>query len=138
MIRERFEVASATVALYDPSFDGEGRVLRSGIALVRALTAQTTERYSSSTGTVQYPQPQSCMFRVPQTPRWWIPGFKATRTHASIESRLSQPRAPLLSSRRKRRCSRGAAFDGPEALVGKPTAQIGLYAHLCQDKSKAC
>jgi len=37
-IRERFEVASATVASYDPSFDYEGRVLRAGIALVRALT----------------------------------------------------------------------------------------------------
>jgi len=37
-IRERFEVSSATVASYDPSLDKEGRVLRAGIALVRALT----------------------------------------------------------------------------------------------------
>jgi arginase len=37
-IRERLEVSSATVASYDPSFDGEGRVLEAGIALVRALT----------------------------------------------------------------------------------------------------
>jgi arginase family enzyme len=37
-IRERLEVTSATVASYDPSFDHEGRVLRAGIALVRALT----------------------------------------------------------------------------------------------------
>jgi arginase len=37
-IRECFEVTSATVASYDPSFDHEGRVLRAGIALVRALT----------------------------------------------------------------------------------------------------
>jgi hypothetical protein len=31
-IRERFEIASATVASYDPSFDQEGRVLGAGIA----------------------------------------------------------------------------------------------------------
>ncbi len=37
-IRECFEVTSATVASYDPSFDHEGRVLRAGIALIRALT----------------------------------------------------------------------------------------------------
>jgi arginase len=37
-IRERLEVASVTVASYDPSFDGERRVLEAGIALVRALT----------------------------------------------------------------------------------------------------
>ncbi len=37
-IREHFEVASATIASYDPSFDREGRVLKAGIALVRALT----------------------------------------------------------------------------------------------------
>jgi arginase family enzyme len=37
-IRERLEVSSATVASYDPFFDGEGRVLGAGIALVRALT----------------------------------------------------------------------------------------------------
>ena len=37
-IREHLEVTSATVASYDPSFDREGRVLKAGIALVRALT----------------------------------------------------------------------------------------------------
>jgi arginase len=37
-IRERFEVTSATVASYDPSFDPEGRVLKAGIALASATT----------------------------------------------------------------------------------------------------
>src|SRR4051794_37049984 len=37
-MRERLEVSSATVASYDPSFDGGGRVLEAGIALVRAVT----------------------------------------------------------------------------------------------------
>jgi arginase len=36
-IRERLEVTSATVASYDPSFDGEGRVLEAGITLTEAL-----------------------------------------------------------------------------------------------------
>jgi arginase len=36
-IRDRFEVASATVASYDPSFDGEGRVLKAGVTLTEAL-----------------------------------------------------------------------------------------------------
>ena len=36
-IRERFEVASATVASYDPSFDREGRVLKAGGTLTEAL-----------------------------------------------------------------------------------------------------
>jgi arginase family enzyme len=35
-IRERSEVTSATVASYDPSFDGEGRVLRAGLTLAHA------------------------------------------------------------------------------------------------------
>lgn len=34
---ERFEVASATVASYDPSFDREGRVLKAGVTLTQAL-----------------------------------------------------------------------------------------------------
>jgi arginase len=37
VIRERLEVASATVASYDPSFDRKGRVLKAGIGFVRAL-----------------------------------------------------------------------------------------------------
>jgi len=37
VIRERLEVASATVASYDPSFDSKGRVLEAGIAFARAL-----------------------------------------------------------------------------------------------------
>lgn len=36
-IRERLEVSSTTVASYDPSFDGEGRVLKAGITLTEAL-----------------------------------------------------------------------------------------------------
>jgi arginase len=36
-IRERLEVTSATVASYDPSFDGEGRVLKAGVTLTEAL-----------------------------------------------------------------------------------------------------
>jgi arginase len=36
-IRERFEVTSATVASYDPSFDGEGRVLKAGVTLTEDL-----------------------------------------------------------------------------------------------------
>ncbi len=30
------------------------------------------------------------------------------------------------------------ALDDPEDLTHKPTAQMGLYAHRGQDKSKAC
>ena len=36
-IRERFEVTSATVASYDPSFDREGRVLKAGVTLTEGL-----------------------------------------------------------------------------------------------------
>ncbi|HYZ04248.1 MAG TPA: arginase family protein [Rubrobacter sp.] len=36
-IGERFEVSSATVASYDPSFDGEGRVLKAGVTLTEDL-----------------------------------------------------------------------------------------------------
>ena len=39
VIRERLEVASATVASYDPSFDQKGRVLRAGITFARALAS---------------------------------------------------------------------------------------------------
>jgi arginase len=39
VIRERLEVASATVASYDPSFDSKGRVLEAGIAFARALAS---------------------------------------------------------------------------------------------------
>ncbi len=39
VIRERLEVASATVASYDPSFDWKGRVLKAGIGFARALAA---------------------------------------------------------------------------------------------------
>jgi arginase len=38
-IRERFEIASATVASYDPSFDHEGRVLGAGIAFARLVSS---------------------------------------------------------------------------------------------------
>ena len=74
-VRERFEVASATVASYDPSFDQEGRVLKAGIkdpiavqrgiAIYtdvgeRSLTIPVDEKYASAaTGrvTVQYVEP---------------------------------------------------------------------------------
>jgi arginase len=39
MIRERFTVAAAGIASYDPAFDGTGAVLRAGLAFVRALVA---------------------------------------------------------------------------------------------------
>jgi arginase len=38
-IRERFEIASATVASYDPFFDQEGRVLGAGIAFARLASS---------------------------------------------------------------------------------------------------
>jgi arginase len=38
-IRERFEIASATVAPYDPSFDQERRVLEAGIAFARLVSS---------------------------------------------------------------------------------------------------
>src|ERR671917_330625 len=38
MVRERFEVASAGIASYDPAFDANGKVLRAAIASARALT----------------------------------------------------------------------------------------------------
>ena len=36
-IRERFEVTSATLASYDPSFDREGHVLKAGLTLTEGL-----------------------------------------------------------------------------------------------------
>jgi arginase len=39
MIRERFTVAAAGIASYDPAFDGTGAVLRAGLAGARALVA---------------------------------------------------------------------------------------------------
>ena len=39
MIRERFPVAVAGIASYDPAFDGTGAVLRAGLAGARALVA---------------------------------------------------------------------------------------------------
>ncbi len=39
VIRERLEVASATVASYDPSFDRKGRVLEAGVAFARTLAS---------------------------------------------------------------------------------------------------
>ena len=36
-IRERFKVATATVAAYDPSFDREGCMLKAGVTLTEAL-----------------------------------------------------------------------------------------------------
>ena len=39
VIRESLDVASATIASYDPSFDQKGRVLEAGIAFARALAS---------------------------------------------------------------------------------------------------
>jgi len=41
MVRERFEVAAAGIASYDPAFDTDGRVLHTAIASARALTQPT-------------------------------------------------------------------------------------------------
>ncbi|MGI8860352.1 MAG: arginase family protein [Rubrobacteraceae bacterium] len=39
MIRERFDVAAAGIASYDPTFDDEGEVLRAGLVGAKTLTA---------------------------------------------------------------------------------------------------
>ena len=41
MVRERFEVAAAGIASYDPAYDPHGRVLRVAIASARSLTHQS-------------------------------------------------------------------------------------------------
>jgi len=43
MVRERFAVAVAGIASYDPSFDTEGRVLRAATAGARTLTRPTSQ-----------------------------------------------------------------------------------------------
>jgi len=42
MVRERFEVAAAGIASYDPSFDTDGRVLGAALACVGKLTSPAT------------------------------------------------------------------------------------------------
>jgi arginase len=42
MVRERFTVAAAGMASYDPAFDADGRVLRAAIASASALTNPTS------------------------------------------------------------------------------------------------
>src|SRR5215204_1856707 len=42
MVRERFAVAAAGMASYDPSFDADGRVLHAAIASASALTNPTS------------------------------------------------------------------------------------------------
>jgi arginase len=42
MVRERFEVATAGIASYDPTFDANGRVLRAAIASANSLTSPTS------------------------------------------------------------------------------------------------
>ena len=39
MVRERFSVAAAGLASYDPAFDADGRVLGAALACARVLTA---------------------------------------------------------------------------------------------------
>ena len=39
MVRERFSVAAAGIASYDPAFDADGRVLGAALACARVLTA---------------------------------------------------------------------------------------------------
>jgi arginase len=41
MVRERFEVAAAGIASYDPAFDMDGRILRASLACARVLTHPT-------------------------------------------------------------------------------------------------
>ena len=41
MVRERFEVAAAGIASYDPAYDPHRRVLRVAIASARSLTHQS-------------------------------------------------------------------------------------------------
>jgi arginase len=41
MVRERFEVAAAGIAPYDPAFDTDGRILYASLACVRVLTHPT-------------------------------------------------------------------------------------------------
>jgi arginase len=42
MVRERFAVAAAGMASYDPAFDADGRVLRAAIASASSLTNPTS------------------------------------------------------------------------------------------------
>ena len=42
MVRERFEVAAAGIASYDPAFDANGKVLRAAVASARVLTNPTS------------------------------------------------------------------------------------------------
>ena len=44
MVRERFGVAAAGIASYDPAFDAEGRVLDSALSCARILTAPEASR----------------------------------------------------------------------------------------------
>lgn len=39
MVRDRFTIAAAGIASYDPSFDGEGKILRAAFASAECLTA---------------------------------------------------------------------------------------------------
>ena len=39
MVRERFSIAAAGIASYDPSFDADGRVLAAALGCARILTA---------------------------------------------------------------------------------------------------
>ena len=43
MVRERFAVAAAGIASYDPSFDADGRVLRAATAGARTLTSPASQ-----------------------------------------------------------------------------------------------
>jgi arginase len=43
-IQERFSLAAAGVASYDPEYDSEGRVLRAGVRLMEVLTNQASTR----------------------------------------------------------------------------------------------
>lgn len=44
MVRERFVIAAAGIASYDPAFDAEGRILSAAIACARGFTSPTTPR----------------------------------------------------------------------------------------------
>jgi arginase len=44
MVRERFSIAAAGIASYDPSFDADGRVLAAALGCARILTASDANR----------------------------------------------------------------------------------------------
>jgi arginase len=50
MVRERFEVVAAGIASYDPTFDADGRVLRTAVASARSLTPRRGDDAPTTSG----------------------------------------------------------------------------------------